>query len=187
MREAYRRTASPDLFAAAYHESGHAVATVLAFRDAAWLPHPAPPLPVRYVEVTEYGPGRWRGCCTSMNIYSLRWPIACIRDKRYVPLMEAQVVIHLAGGVAEAIHRDDGVFDNDQCDGDLDALAAVLRELRRATGLRYDPQVFSDRAYTLLTTHWRAVEALAETLVEERYIEGERIARIIERTMANVD
>ena len=39
--------------AAAYHEAGHAVATVLAFRDAAWLPHPMPPLLVRHVEITE--------------------------------------------------------------------------------------------------------------------------------------
>jgi hypothetical protein len=91
--------------------------------------------------------------------------------------MEAQTVIHVAGGVAEAIHRCDGLFDHDHCDVDLDAVAAMLRELFRATGVHYDPQRFSDRAFELLTTHWRAVAALAEALVEHRRIEGERVAK----------
>jgi hypothetical protein len=34
----HRRTPSPELVATAYHESGHTVATVMAFRDARWLP-----------------------------------------------------------------------------------------------------------------------------------------------------
>ena len=36
-----------ELVSAAHHEAGHVVATVLAFRNAAWLPNPVPPLPVR--------------------------------------------------------------------------------------------------------------------------------------------
>src|SRR6478736_1130649 len=42
--ERHRRTRSPELVSAiAHHEAGHAVATVLAFRNAAWLPKPITP------------------------------------------------------------------------------------------------------------------------------------------------
>ena len=86
--------------AAAVHESGHAVAVVTAFRTAKWLPRSAPPLPVRYVEITENGSGH----CAAMNIYSATWDISVIAP-RYRPLMEAQVCIHLAGGIAEGSIR----------------------------------------------------------------------------------
>jgi hypothetical protein len=43
--------------AAAYHETGHAISIVAAFRDAAWLPKPPPGRPVRYVEIMEQAPG----------------------------------------------------------------------------------------------------------------------------------
>jgi len=62
MREVYRRTASPELVSAvAHHEAGHAVATVLAFRNTKWLPPPPPTLAVRYVEVAESTLGQWGG------------------------------------------------------------------------------------------------------------------------------
>jgi hypothetical protein len=121
-----------------------------------------------------------------MNVYSLRWPIECITDRRYVPLMEAQVVIHVAGGVAESIHRGDDLFDHDHCDNDLDAAAAMLRELFRATGVHYDPQCFSDRAFELLTTHWGAVEALASALIVERRVGGARVSQIIDHGLSKV-
>jgi hypothetical protein len=97
--------------------------------------------------------------------------------------MEAQVVIHVAGGVGEAIARGDGLFDHDNCDHDLDAVAAMLREFFRATGVHYDPQCFSDRAHALLTTHWRAVEAVASALVEHGRIEGAEVEAIIDQSM----
>jgi len=81
---------------AAHHEAGHAVATVLAFRNAVWLPKPPPRLPVQFIEIYDDGGGN----CESSNIYSSRWPCAV---PRYRPLMEAQVTIHLAGGIAEWI------------------------------------------------------------------------------------
>jgi hypothetical protein len=37
---------------------------------------------------------------------------------------------------------------------------------------RREPQAFADRTMALLTTHWRAVEALASVLAQERCIEG---------------
>jgi len=65
--EPHRRTPSPEFVSAvAHHEAGNAVATVLAFRNATWLPNPPPPLLVRYVEVVE------GGNCFSPNIYSVR-------------------------------------------------------------------------------------------------------------------
>jgi hypothetical protein len=44
------------------------------------------------------------GACVGLDIYSMKWDIACIAP-RYRDLMERQVCIHLAGGIAEAIHR----------------------------------------------------------------------------------
>jgi hypothetical protein len=61
----------------------------------------SPRLPVRYVEIVESTPSQWSGNCVGMDIYSARWCIA----PRYRDLMEAQVVLELAGGVAEAERR----------------------------------------------------------------------------------
>jgi len=85
----------------AYHEAGHAVATVLAFRHALWLPMPPPPLPVRYVEIVQRD-GQWSGTTAAREIYSMKWHPSDVIKPRYRPLMEAQIVIELAGGVAEA-------------------------------------------------------------------------------------
>jgi hypothetical protein len=78
---------TPELVSTAHHEAGHAVATVLAFRDAKWLPAPRPPMPVRYVEITENSPGEWTGNCQSRDIYSTKWGIDCVAEP-YRPLMK---------------------------------------------------------------------------------------------------
>jgi hypothetical protein len=62
----------------------------------------------------------------------------------------------------------------------LEQARAVLGDLRRLTGYRYDEQRFAERALALLLTHWPAVEALASALVEDRRIEGDRVERIID-------
>ena len=49
-------------------------------------------------------PGQWSGDCTGANIYSVAWPLDCIAPP-YRPLMEQQAIVHLSGGVSEAIHR----------------------------------------------------------------------------------
>ena len=61
--------------------------------------------------------------------------------------------------------------------------AAVLRELRRLTGVRHDAQPFAERALGLMLANWCAVEALATELIEDRRIEGARVERIIDRSM----
>ena len=44
------------------------------------------------------------GNCFGADIYSVRWPVKSIAEP-FRDLMESQVVIELAGGIAEACHR----------------------------------------------------------------------------------
>jgi hypothetical protein len=53
-------------------------------------------------------------------------------------------------------------------DADLTRAAAVLTDLRRLTGHRYDEQRLAERALALLLTLWAAVDALAFELIEKR-------------------
>ena len=68
-----------------------------------WLPKPPPLALIHYVEIAD-SPAGWRGHCLAPDIYCTRWSSERISE-RYRPLMEAQVVIHLAGGIGEAILR----------------------------------------------------------------------------------
>ena len=69
----------------------------------------------------------------------------------YRDLMQWQIVIELAGGIAEAIHRGERrshailAFAASHCsmDTDLTKAAAVLADLRRLTCHRYDAQPFA--------------------------------------------
>jgi hypothetical protein len=65
-------------------------------------------------------------------------------------------------------------------DTDLKRARAVLGDLRRLTGVRYDEQPFAERALTLMLANWRPVEALAQALIADRRIEGERVQWIID-------
>ena len=70
-------------------------------------------------------------------------------------------------------------FAEATCCIDADLEQSREGDLRRPTGVRYDVQPFAERALVLLLAHWRAVEALASALVEDRRIEGERVEQII--------
>jgi hypothetical protein len=96
---------TPEPVAVAHHESGHAVAAILAFRDAKWLPRSPPSVRVRSVEIAEDAPGRWIGNCVATNIFSTSWPSQIRITEPFRDLMERQIIIHFAGGVAEAIPR----------------------------------------------------------------------------------
>ena len=154
----------PEVVSAAYDESGHALATVTAFRDAAWLPFPPPPLLVQHVEIAQNASGQWNGYCRSKCVYSVQWLENRI-GPRYRDLMERQIVIHLAGGVAESIQRGERrphavlSFATRHCSVEIDLkhAAAVLSDLRRITGRRFDAQHFVERTVALLTAHWPAV------------------------------
>ena len=138
-----------------------------------------------YVEIIEDTPGQWSGNCFGLDIYSTAWSEDRIAE-HYRDLMERQVVIELAGGVAEAIYRGERREEEvlrfairHCCIGtDLKRARAVLGDLRRLTGVRFDAQPFAERARALLLTHWRAVTALASALVEDRRIEGDRVEAI---------
>ena len=173
--------------AAAYHEAGHAVAIVLAFRTAPWLPHRAPSLPVRFVEITDDGGGN----CVGMSVYSMQWDIGVIKP-RYRDLMERQVCIHLSGGISEAIlsgvrgGREALRFAEAHMDADLTKAEEVCRDIFRLTGYRVGPQHYADRTLTMMLEHWPAVEALAEALIDERRIEGWQVEEIVADAMADL-
>jgi hypothetical protein len=167
-----------EIAAAAHHESGHCIATVMAFRTARWLPPRAPLRPVQYVEIAADGGGN----CQSADIYSTKWPLDCI-EPRYRHMMEAQVG-EISGGISEAIFRGEPETWRHYCSAvDLERAADVCRELRRLTGYAFRADDFAERTLTMLLANWPAVEAVAEALVDERRIEGRRIQRIIDRSM----
>lgn len=165
----------------AFHEAGHGVAVVWAWRTAEWLPKPPPSPVVRYVEITDSS-----GSCGGANIYSCAWSEDRLTP-RYRPLMEAQIGIHLSGGIAEALARGARsevlAFAIRHCNmgTDLTRARAVLGDLRTLTGVRFELQTFALRTRGLLEAHWGAVQALAAALFTERRIEGEDVERIIAR------
>jgi hypothetical protein len=105
--------------------------------------------------------------------------------------MEAQITIHLAGGVAEAIHRGERRrsevlrFAKANChtDTDLRMAGAVQADLDRLIGHCLDEQRLVDRTLALLRTHWPAVEGVAAALIENRRIDGDPVERIINDCM----
>ena len=175
---------TPEKAAIAHHEAGHAVAAVLAFRMAEWLPMPRPPVLVRRVEIMEDA-GKWTGNCTATSVYSTKWPKHRI-VARYRPLMEAQIGIHLGGGIAEAAHRGERrkdeilkfAMDHCEMDADLTRARVVLADLN-SLGRKYDEQFFAKRTRTLLVMVWPSVEALAMELLDKGVVEGARVEEIV--------
>jgi hypothetical protein len=172
--------------AAAYHEAGHTVTSLLAFRTAK-LPMPPPERIIKFVEIfIEAGPAQWGGQCFGPNIYATQWPKGRI-DWKYRDAMEWQIVIDLAGGIAEAISRGERrkkeVFwfatFKCACRDDLKNAAAVVADLRKLTGRQYGERRFAHRARDLLLANWQAVEVLADALVDTNRIEGDQVERIV--------
>lgn len=157
---------------AAVHESAHAVATVLMFQQAEWLPGPAPLLPVKYVEIEEHAYGEWGGNCFGSNIYNSN--ADCYRSQAYRDLMERQVVIELAGGVAESMYRDAPIRD---CCAEIDRkkAATVLADLYFLTNVRHTEEPYVERTRQLVQRHWYIVKRLATALAEEEFIDGNRV------------
>ena len=161
-------------------------ATVLAFRRAKWLPNPMPRSLISYVEMIEDTPGEWSGNCVSQDIYSPTWSLDRIAEI-LPPLMEAQIVIEMAGGIAEAIHRGERNqpfwFATRHCGTSTDRqrATAVLTDYYHLTGQRVEKRVFAERASRLLLANWFAVDALATELIAQHgRLEGDQVERIIE-------
>lgn len=188
--------------AIAYHEAGHAVAFALAHRRA-WLP-PGMPLRIGHAAVFERVPVRWiieyadgtredttggrGGVCCASHVYCREY-VKEFPDWYWRDAVEWQLMIYLAGGVAEAIHlgerrqREIFRFLYANCRGiasDLEDAAPVLRDLRAVSGRRnwlQQPAVWTLR---LLRWHWPAVETIAAVLIRDGYIDGAEIKRIVE-------
>ncbi|MGY3131991.1 hypothetical protein ACVWZM_002673 [Bradyrhizobium sp. USDA 4501] len=171
--------------AAAYHEAGHAVASMVAFRTAK-LPMRPPKRIIKFIEITAAGGTAWGGLCFGPDIYAIEWPEARI-DPIYREAMEWQVVIDLAGGISEAISRGERrkkeVFYfatfNCACGDDLKSAAAVLADLRKLTGRQYGERRFAERARALLLANWAAVDALVSALIDAERIEGDQVEKIV--------
>jgi hypothetical protein len=163
------RSPDPELCLVAHHEAGHAVAIVQAFRNAKWLPRPPPQWPATRITITEDAPGKYSGMCYGHRIYETG------RDPLEPRLMEAQITIDLAGGIAEAIHRGEQrprkvLRKAEGMAGDIERITEVIAELRRLTGRRSKVQDFVEPTLTLLLAQWPNVTALAHALVQ-----GDRI------------
>jgi hypothetical protein len=74
-----------------------------------------------------------------------------------------------------------------QCnaDADLRLAVAVLADLRRLTGRRYEEQRLVDRALAVMLPYWPAVEAVASALIENRRIESESVEQIIDHSIGS--
>lgn len=133
-------------------------------------------------------PGQWTGNCVGTNIYSTKWKRV---SERFRDLMEAQVSIHLAGGIADAIHRGERrgravlSFATRHCNADADLRRArtVLADLYRLTGCHKGEQYLAERTLAMLLANWRSVAALAAALIKHRRIQGEDVEAIIDHSM----
>ena len=101
--------------------------------------------------------------------------------------MEWQIVIDMAGGIAEAIHRGERrqrqvfwfAMLNCGADGDLEDAEAVCADLRALTGRRFGLERLVQRALKLLLANWPAVETIAAALIRDHHIDGAAIERIV--------
>jgi hypothetical protein len=167
---------SRSIAAVAHHEAGHAVATIAAFRTAKWLPRRRPSVLVRSICLD---PDTHTGHCISVDIFN--------PSTNHPPrLIQSQIAIHLAGGLAEAASAaefataaDALAFAKDHCGMDVD--------LSRAVALLEPEQTLEAAAahtVDLLAAYWPAVTALANALLDEGCIEGERVEEIVVAAMS---
>lgn len=177
------RDIAPEVLAAiAHHEAGHAVANVLAYREAHLPPSLRPS--VKYASILREDDGKASGICFGSSVYRPEYA-SSLPNWRWQDAMEWQIVIDLAGGVAEAIHRGEYrqremfwfVLLNCGTEQDLENAEAVCADLQALTGRRYGLQRFVRRALKLLLANRPAVKAIAAALIRDRYIDGSEIER----------
>ena len=167
----------------AFHEAGHAVVAWLAFRDMARAPAP---VAVTSVEIdvgdtlrseTE----RRLGVCHSA-LSRMTWS-----------MLEWDIVVNFAGGLAEAIHRGERnrrsalriALAKCGMGIDLEAIKRRIAALRILTDFPDDDddrdahRRFAWQALALLKANWVAVEAIAAALIERRKLDGAEVEAII--------
>ena len=183
MMTQHRDFAPEALAAVAWHEAGHAVANVIAYRKAQ-LPGQVRPS-VKYAAIVREEDGKAGGNCYGGLVYHARYA-ARLPGWNWRDAMEWQIVIDMAGGVAEAIHRGERrqkevfwfAMLNCGAGGDLEAAERTLEDLRALTGRR-DGRQYARRALRLLLARWDAVEAIAAALIRDGHIDGEDIEDLV--------
>lgn len=176
----------------AYHEAGHAVANVLAFRHCALLPAPLPRAIIKDIAIFTEGT-HLSGLCNGPGIYSTKWPERRIQEA-FRDAMEWHIVTMMAGGVAETIHRGRkgkrdllaNAFFQEGADGDLDEINLVMQDLEILDGKKPSNafwQRLAVRTRDCLLVHWLAVDALAQALVKAEYLPGREAESIIDTAL----
>ena len=176
---------------AAYHEAGHAIMASLAWHHAKPQPHRDTTLAVKYVAVTEEKPNCSSGICFGPMIYHNEVD----RDHMARDCMEWQVLMYMAGGIAEVIHfrigHKTGILkavlrqNKTGVSKDRAGWNVVLGDLRKLTGSRPSAHRLAERAKQLLLENWAAVETLAEELMDTGRVEGERVEQIFNQHCRN--
>jgi hypothetical protein len=187
------RVLAPELRAAiAYHEAGHAVAAVLAFRHCQ-RPKPPPRQAVSYIEIAARKAGRHPvlGCCDNRPIYSTKWQASRRIRPQWQEAMEWEIVINIAGGISEAIHCGESsqkaalwrAMISGSAFLDFVEIDRVLADLHELTGRRIErPAVYrryAARAMKLLKANWNAVEAIVAVLIRDGRIDGAAIEQAV--------
>lgn len=179
-------TANAKTFAA-YHEAGHAVATVTGFNQAQLAYRPPTPM-IKHIEIVREN-DKWTGCCFGPSIYVNKYTEHHVADN-WQSAMECQIVVDLAGGMAEAIYRGSkqpgeafwfAVFSCGM-DSDLRNAETVFADLCKVTRRYRGVDSFSVRTMKLLLKRWRSVEALANALLVDEHIWGYDAEKIIATT-----
>ena len=180
-----RAMASEARAATAYHEAGHAVAIVLANRNA-HLP-PEDGLGIEFAEIVVAPDGKaWGGTCFGSEVYNPAY-VTRLPSWDWRDAMEWQIIMNMAGGIAEAIHRGERrqrhvfQFAMLNCGVHLDLADAdnVLADLRTLTGHRFRLERYARRALKLTLANWTAVEAIAAVLIRDMHIEGSAIEKLV--------
>src|SRR3981081_1958795 len=153
----------------AFHEAGPGLASVLAVRAIG-----SGRRAIKYVEISEgeMPAGQWSGSCHGPDIYSPAWPVARIAPQKTCK-MELQIVIDLAGPIAEAVARGErrkkyaGTFALFYCGSseDFSHAGKVIDDLCALTKRRQALRRFEQRALAVVLAHWPAGSMLAAALV----------------------
>jgi hypothetical protein len=167
----------------AFHEAGHALASVLAFRAIG-----SGRRAIKYVEISEgeMPAGQWSGSCHGPDIYSPAWPVARIAPQNRRK-MEWQIVIDLAGPIAEAVARGERrkkyagtfalfYFGSSE---DFSHAGKVIDDLCALTKRRQALRRFEQRALAVVLAHWPAVSMLAAALIEAGRLDGDQVEQIV--------
>jgi hypothetical protein len=187
----------------AYHESGHAVANILAFRSLGWNWGAFDRVLVRRDAsepfVDRFGICRpCLGAIDAAEIYSPTghrqpiWPKRC--QGVLVTRMEWQIICSLSGAFSEVKFRGllDGydrktIISHMRCSilprvgskSDYLNVIAVLNDLRTETQRRTGLRQFEHRTRAIVVTYWKAIAALADLLAEQLEVPFDRAAELV--------